>query len=224
MSSTTFYIEHLIIGALALLIVGLGLPAPVAEQALQGETAWKVVTLAPLAYVAGLMLDGMSFPLERLAQRLLAERSSVRLREVYHDLLARRGEVLREDATSRTVDIFAWSEPVGAELRARRSRDRIARGIVANLVLLMAVWLLSRGAPQGRLHDLLEGVGVSGWAGFVGPWLALTLWSALSWFTLHRRTRSFKAAAYERAMAHEIQRAGLAEAAAGEPRPPDRGG
>lgn len=151
-------IEYLITGVLAVLwiatIVRFGSnPAPPFDQ-LSGP---QVTLLAPVAYILGMLIDYIG---KLLTDPFVVDDS----KETLHK-----------------AELFARSAEVGKQYEMRKSRDRVARGLLANLILLGVVGggILLRQHPESLYW----------WAPL---FLLLSALAFIIWRRCYRLTRRFK--------------------------------
>lgn len=188
-------VEYLIVGSITLLALATSFPPETLEA--YGEVGWKIIALIPLVYVAGMLIDSFGVVLEEAARRLTGDISMV-LR--FRTEQTPEGEV--STTVSRTVEIMAWNSAVGEELKARRSRDRIARGTLISLVLLYFVsdpgHATSKPISEALANTVFE---CEEWRSAF--WLISIFVAATMWFLMHRLTRDFKRKAHTLACLQE---------------------
>jgi hypothetical protein len=156
-------IEYLITGVLAILWIGgvimLGSDAAPAFDQLSGP---QVTLLAPLAYILGMLIDYIG---KRLTDPFVIDDS----KETLHK-----------------AELVARSAEVGKQYEMRKSRDRVARGLLANLVLLgiVGAGVLVQKHPPSLF-----------W--WIPLFTLLSILSFIIWRRFYRLTRRYKLKASE---------------------------
>ncbi len=180
MNSTTFYIEYLINGSVALIWIYLGfadeIPNDIAISFSAGVGAFALV---PIAYVLGIVVEAVGAVIfETPLRKLLSDKDDAKANDSLN--AGDNGKPSETAKSSRTVSIFKANRDVGLQLHLRRSRDRIVRGAIVNLALIWTFYSVTL-STNWKVHTLL---GVS----------ICVLMAA--WIIFHVGTRDFKAAAF----------------------------
>jgi len=144
-------IEYLVIGAMSVIWI-----FPLVSGSSVGiDSIGDLVVFVPLAYVIGLYIDFAGFlvfskfPIKSLSLKTL-------VRKYVHSKFEKLSETnIFLDGTGRNSNSTIWlhqnSKSLLEEIKARSSRDRIARGAVVNLILFV---LISRYATMtGTVND-----------------------------------------------------------------------
>jgi hypothetical protein len=155
------FLEYLVTGALSLLWL-LPLLLSLRGGSLDTLHLPDAVILLPLLYALGMLMDGVGYaftrPIRRAVNRINAV---VEKRQVGRRSPPRTREKLQGGLRGKatTVYVLYHSPELARGLELRSTRDRIARGVVANLLLAVIV------------------VFARSWS----PWLAVS-YSSIGWF------------------------------------------
>ena len=147
MRFTASFLEYFVTGTLAIFWIYPLLPPDKTVNGLNSINGFKAVLVIPLVYSLGMVLDFVAVivldPLKKAIRK------------------AQQNE--KEPRISRTVAINAVSGDLGSELQIRATRDRIARGIVINSVILFIVLSFLHMCAYAAMTFLFIPVSVAMW-------------------------------------------------------------
>jgi hypothetical protein len=156
-------------------------------------SAAHMTALVPLGYVLGMVLDYIGAMLATALRRIIADPVNHRVGPQVARLLPTRwrgacrffrGDGVINKPDFNQAEILLRSTPLGEQYEMRSSRDRIARGLFANVTIAAIVLKLFAAD--------LPPVFRQAWTGFAVSAILLTFGI---WFRFHQLTRRFVASA-----------------------------
>jgi hypothetical protein len=188
-------VEYLITGACAILWMWVLFAAIAPEQVLDLEDfdAAHATFVVPLAYVVGMVIDYVGRLLATGLRRLIADPVNKKIGPSLLSVIPRRwrrtrklfaGEHLPRKSLMNQAEILECSVELGKQYEMRSSRDRIARGVFANVAIASCVGAFFRA-------DMPNGFALI-WGKLTSVAVLLTF---AAWFRFHRLTRRFRHAA-----------------------------
>lgn len=124
MQLTGFFVEYLIIGSTSLIWI---FPLLQATEISLPENSTIVLLLAPVLYVLGMIVDFIGIFLTQKHRRRIKKSAEVEFGDKYG--------LDAKNLTASDVDILAFSSDVGNATISRKSRSRVARGTLTNMLI-----------------------------------------------------------------------------------------
>ncbi len=131
MSAAISFIEYLFTGAFAILWLLPILPEELIKDVSAKNETLLALVMIPILYALGMLIDSLSGSALSWAKDLIKKRVRAKYQVRFH-------------WSSKMAAIYAVAPELGVEYSTRSTRDRIARGLFANLVILAVVIATSR--------------------------------------------------------------------------------
>lgn len=126
MNAAISFVEYLFTGTFAILWLLLILPEELIRDLSQGDGALLALVMIPILYALGMLIDFLSGSTLDWAKALIRESVRAKYQARFH-------------WSSKVAAIYAVAPELGVEYSTRSTRDRIARGLFANLIVLAVV-------------------------------------------------------------------------------------
>lgn len=158
MSAAITFIEYLFTGTFAILWLLLLLPRELIKDVSGQNEAVLALVMIPMLYALGMLIDFISGSTLSWAKALIRESVRAKYQARFH-------------WSSKVAVIYAIAPELGVEYSIRSTRDRIARGLFVNLMVLAVVIAFTSPAdrlpfslcPTSVVVFLLAGLALGAW-------------------------------------------------------------